>query len=146
MTTPRRCAPPIRASRGFTLLEVLISLLVFSAGLLVLADALLKTTPALVQHERVIQAQTVAQSYWALAQTQPLPPTPFDTSTGAPPAAYTPWFRAATAVLPGLVAVVTTPSAQGVSCTATACTLDMTLSWQSSGLNRKQSYVFQFGG
>jgi prepilin-type N-terminal cleavage/methylation domain-containing protein len=133
-----------RKTRGFTLIEVLISLLILTFGLLGVAKAYLTAGPDVTQAELLTQSTTAANAWWSVEQLQPAPQA-WDSKT-AVPTAFQGWFTEYAAQLPSLRAVVTTQNdSLGNACSASSCQLQLMLSWTLHGQLHSQTYVFQQG-
>ena len=137
MRTPSR-------EHGFTLIEVLVSLLILTFGLLGVAKAYLSAAPAVSESELLSQSTTAANAYWALEQLQ-IVPRAWDSDSSVP-AAFQGWFKQYASVLPSLHAVVTTSQdSLGDACSSMSCQLQLTLSWTLHGQTHQQNYVFEQG-
>lgn len=137
----------MKAQKGFTLIEALVSLVILTFGLLGLAKVYLKTVPVIQQNKEVSQATAAAWSYWDLEQLNASAPASFTaTSPTAAPAYLQSWMTQYASLLPGLkVTLATSDDSLGQPCSASSCGLKLTLSWTDYGAQRAQIYYFEKG-
>jgi type IV pilus assembly protein PilV len=133
---------------GFTLLNALIALLVFTFGMLSLASAYLKVNTNLGDNEYFTSAGILAESLKSTLSASPNLLTQmnaFAPATTTPTGALVDWIAQLTAALPQGTATATAVNATGVACTATPpCTVTLIISWQKKILH-SQSFVLQVG-
>lgn len=150
---PETPAPPVRPrQRGASLIEVLVSLLIFSFGLLGLAALYVRAAPAPYENQTVIAVQSAADSLMAVLAEDPDALSSLSVSNvsspknmpGTPP--LDAWLAQAQVAVPSL-SVTITPGADalGNSCTQFSCGITAVLSWTDGSVQRSQTFHGQIG-
>jgi Tfp pilus assembly protein PilV len=140
----------MKASLGFTLINALMALLVFTFGMLALASAYLKASVSQNDNEYFTQAGILAESMRSILMVSPrlLPEmNGFNSQIPQDNPELAHWVRQLKAALPPGVTAITQPEPTDVVCVATsACTLKLTISWVSkNNHNPSQDFFIQIG-
>ena len=147
----RRDAPVLaRRQRGVGLIDALAAMLVFSFGLLALAELYMNALVVPVADQQVVAVQNQAQSLMATLQSQPssVPSLSVSavSSASSMPGWLQNWFTQSSAQLPGLtVTIATGADAAGNACSSTSCGITLTLGWKQGAQTRSQVFNGQIG-
>lgn len=139
-----------RGQGGFTLLDVLIAMLVFSLGMLGLSAMYVRAAAQPFDNAHVAEAQMAAQALLATVRTNPsLLPLQLQ-QVGSPAGLSAPaladWFTQYSSMLPGLqVSVTSQADASGNACGSSSCGLRLTVSWLQGQTRRQQVFDAQVG-
>lgn len=157
-----RRAGPAPATRGFTLISVLVALLVAGFGVLAAARLMATATAATTQNQVVASISWLANAFWGTVQANPamlVDPAINGTfnsgNTTSAPSALQPWLAQAVGALPSAqISIATSADAATSSgcAVATGCTVTLTMQWNQVAANgmaaktRSQVMYYQFGG
>lgn len=151
------------ASRGFTLIGVMVAMLVAGFGVLAIAGLVATTTAATTQNQTIASMSSLANGFWGAVQASPgmlvdpsLTKQPFTSSNyESAPSALQPWLAQAVGALPSALITIATSgdAASGTVCAvATGCTVTLTMQWNQvatkgiAAATRSQVMSYQFGG
>jgi Tfp pilus assembly protein PilV len=146
----REPARPARRQRGVGLIDALAALLVFSFGLLALAELYMNALIVPVADQQVVAVQNQALSLMSALQSDPgaVPSLSVSgvSSTSGMPSWLQGWYAQSAAQLPGLtVTIATGADAAGNACSATSCGITLTLGWKQGSQSRSQVFNGQVG-
>lgn len=131
------------------LIDALVALVVFSLGMMALAELYVRAAPAAYQNTRTTAVQMTADSLFGVLQANPsaLPIQVTNiTAASAMPTALQGWFAQAVQTMPGLsVTIVSQPDALGNACTPASCGIQLSLSWSQLAETRTQVFHGQVG-
>lgn len=149
-----------RQQSGFTLLSVLVSVLIFSIGMLGIAGMYAKLMTTTTQDQNLTQVAALSNGLWGTIQASPsilasLPGTYNSGNVSSAPAQVRPWLTTATNALPsGSTFTITTgPDAAGTNTacdSASGCTINLTITWTQNAsnttgtVNRVQQFSYQY--
>ncbi len=142
---------PHPRQRGASLIEVLVSLLIFSFGLLGLAALYVRAAPAPFENQTVIAVQSAADSLMAvLAEDQgglsALSVSGVSVPSNMPTTALQDWLTQAQTAVPSLsVSVTPGNDALGNACSSQSCGITAVLSWTDGSVQRSQTFHAQIG-
>lgn len=145
---------------GFSLINVLVTLLFFSFGLMSLAGMYARFTSIVTENQNIAQMAAWSTGFWGVIQSSPAITT---TMTGAytqnnidtAPVALSTWLKTVTSSLPqaqiviatGADAVSSTPCSNSSGCSS----VTMTITWKPNGSSqygnstRSQMFTYQLG-
>lgn len=134
-----------RRQRGVGLVDALAALLVFSFGLLALAELYMNALIVPIADQQVVAVQNQALSLMSALQGDPsaVPSLSVSAVTSASglPSWLQGWFAQSAAQLPGLtVTIATGNDAAGNACSATSCGITLTLGWKQGSQTRSQVF------
>jgi Tfp pilus assembly protein PilV len=147
---PREPLPKPLRQRGVGLVDALAALLVFSFGLLALAELYMNALIVPVADQQVVAVQNQALGLMSVLQSDPSA-VPSLSVSGVSSASGMPswlqgWFAQSAAQLPGLsVTIATGKDAAGNACSATSCGITLTLGWKQGSQTRSQVFNGQVG-
>ncbi len=139
-----------RRQRGVGLIDALAAMLVFSFGLLALAELYMNALVVPVGDQQVVALQNQAQSLMSMLQSDPsavpsLSVSAVNSASGMP-SWLQDWFNQSAAQLPGLtVTIATGADAAGNACSSTSCGITLTLAWTQGAQTRSQVFNGQVG-
>lgn len=173
MTRSSSSRLPARRTRGYSLMNVLVAILVFSLGLLGLGAMYSRFTGAVTENQRAAQLAASSNALWSIlftsSSTLVTTAKTYDSSNYASdaPAELQPWLKSVFATLPPSTSSTKTavtftptddPSSATDICSATqGCkTVTVTVTWPQSSsvsaltggagtVSRSQSFVYQLG-
>lgn len=140
----------LRRQAGFTLLDTLVALLIFTIGLLGLSAMYVRAAVQPFQNQQIAGAQLAANALFATLSVDPSV-LPLQLSNAASPSAMpstalSDWFQQYAQQLPGLkVSVVSQNDATGTACSSTSCGVQLTLQWTQGSAQRLQQFHGQIG-
>lgn len=139
-----------RKQRGFSLLDVLIALLIFSMGMLGLSSLYVRAAAQPMENGHVVTSQLAAQALLATLRVNPsvlpLQLSAANSASSLPAGALASWFAQYSQLLPGLqVSLVSQSDATGAACSSGSCGVQLTLSWLQAGSRRTQTFHGQIG-
>lgn len=158
-----------KGQTGFSLINILVAILIFSFGLLGLAGMYSRFTSASTANQNIAQLAPWSNAFWGLVQANPNSTLAsmagsYDVSKiASAPVALQPWLRqildpntSPRSAIPGATVVIATgPDAvSGSACAvATGCTVTLTIQWAQNGsvntdgssVMRSQTFTYQFG-
>ncbi len=142
--------PDRRNQRGMGLIEDMVSLVIFSIGLLALAALYIRSAPQPAEDSDVLSIQAAATgAFSALAADPaalPISVSQASTSGAMPTQALAQWFQSASPGLPGLsVSIASGPDETGNACSVQSCGVTLTLAWNQMGETRSQEFNGQIG-
>ena len=139
-----------RRQLGVGMIDAMVALVVFSFGLIALADFYMNGSTAPDQNLVTASVQVAATSFFTDAGVDssvlPLSLNNVSTASGMPDAEMSNWFSQAQQNIPGLsVSVISGPDGAGNACSTTSCGLTLTISWTQMGQTRSQVFYGQAG-
>ena len=140
----------LQRQRGVGLVDALAALLVFSFGLLALAELYMNALVVPVADQQVVAVQNQALSLMTALQgdTPAVPSLSVSSVSSASgmPSWLQGWFAQSAAQLPGLtVTIATGADAAGNACSSTSCGITLTLGWKQGSQTRSQVFNGQVG-
>ncbi len=138
------------SQRGFTLLDVLIAMLVFSLGMLGLSAMYVRAAAQPFGNAHAAESQLAAQALLAVVRTNPtmlpLQLNQVSAASSLSDPALAAWFTQYAQALPGLqVSLVSQADANGTPCSSSSCGVRLTLSWLQGSSRRQQVFDGQIG-
>ncbi|MBB4844776.1 type IV pilus assembly protein PilV [Paucibacter oligotrophus] len=157
-----------RREAGFSLINIMVAILIFSFGLLGLAGLYSRFTTASTTNQNIALLAPWSNAFWGVVQANPgstlgtMAGTYQLASIPSAPAALRPWLTqildpntSRNAIADATVVIATGPDAvKGTACAvATGCTVTLTIQWtqngsvnaDSSSVTRSQTFTYQFG-
>ena len=153
--------------QGFSLINVMVAILIFSFGLLGLVGLYSRFTSATSANQNLMQMAPWSNGFWGVVQANPAVLTTMSgtyaiANITAAPATLQPWLRqvldtgqSRNALPSASVTIATGPDAsRGTACSATnGCSVTLTIQWAQNGsvntdgtsVLRTQTFSYQFG-
>ena len=157
----RRRSQPL-SQHGMTLISVLAALLIFSFGLLGVAQLYSTLTQNHTANEQVTAVQMFGDRFWATLQAQPALLAELQSSAASPSVRYSDGNlddapQALRPALHGLfdgrnmlpdavVSIALEDDVRGAACAATTCGVFIAVKWSGPRGTRTQTFFFQVGG
>lgn len=138
----------MKSLRGFTLLNALIALLVFTFGVLSLAGAYLRLNANLGDNDYFTSAGVLAESMRSTLLASPkllLEMEHFNSEDSQTNSAFIDWTAQLTEAMPQGKAIATGVTPSGAICTEIPpCAVTLTISWQKK-IKHEQTFMLQIG-
>ena len=155
----------LASQRGFSLINIMVTVLVFALGLLALSAVYSRLVGAQTQSQNLMRMAPWGNSFWGVVQANPavlttMANTYTSANVSAAPAPLQSWLTQILVTAPlalpnGSVTIQTGPdAASGSSCsTTTGCSVTLTINWaqnanantSGASITRSQVFYYQFG-